>query len=425
MISQNKHNETTYAQVDDEGRVILPDAVRTRLGIEPGSRVHLEEGINGLRIQASSHLAKFYIEPTDECNLGCRTCIRRTWSEPQGKMSEAVFSRVVEGLRAFPLPITVVFGGFGEPLFHPNIVDMVSRVKTLGATVELTTNGTLLSAEISRGLIAAGLDILWVSLDGATPESYADIRLGATFPKVIENVSGFRDFLNYHITIPYYALIPDFQTELGIVFVAMKRNIGELPKVIELGRSLSARHFMVTNVLPYSQDMAKETLYSGALDDCHFSDISLPKADLTCETQAAIFEAIKRVDGVWPGSGRTFTAGKCPFIANGAGAVGWEGSLSPCLALLHSHVTYPARFGQSERSVRAWKIGNLAEQSLKDLWNKPEHIAFREKVQESGFSPCMSCGGCELAEKNEEDCFANEFPTCGACLWAQGVLQCP
>jgi hypothetical protein len=30
-----------------------------------------------------------------------------------------------------------------------------------------------------------------------------------------------------------------------------------------------------------------------------------------------------------------------------------------------------------------------------------------------------------MSEANEEDCFGNGFPTCGGCLWAQGVLQCP
>jgi hypothetical protein len=33
--------------------------------------------------------------------------------------------------------------------------------------------------------------------------------------------------------------------------------------------------------------------------------------------------------------------------------------------------------------------------------------------------------GCNLSETNEEACFGNPFPTCGGCLWAQGVIQCP
>jgi hypothetical protein len=41
------------------------------------------------------------------------------------------------------------------------------------------------------------------------------------------------------------------------------------------------------------------------------------------------------------------------------------------------------------------------------------------------FSPCTLCDGCILSEKNEEDCYGNAFPTCGGCLWAQGIVQCP
>jgi hypothetical protein len=65
------------------------------------------------------------------------------------------------------------------------------------------------------------------------------------------------------------------------------------------------------------------------------------------------------------------------------------------------------------------------ERSLAKLWYTPEHVAFRERVQVFDFSPCTICGGCDLADNNEEDCFGNVFPTCGGCLWAQGVIQCP
>jgi MoaA/NifB/PqqE/SkfB family radical SAM enzyme len=417
--------ESNSVLVDGEGRLILSESSRARAGVNPRSRMAFEEGPAGIRLLTPTRLAKLYIEPTDECNLGCRTCIRNTWTEPAGSMSEAVFVRLVEGLKVFPLPLKVIFGGFGEPLFHPDIVEMVASIKALGATVELITNGTLLTAEMTRYLISAGLDVLWVSLDGASPESYADIRLGAAFPKVIENVRAFRDYLSYRVSEPYFAVIRDFKTDLGIVFVAMKRNVAELPGVIDLGRELGATRFMVTNVLPYSQEMAAEILYSGALDDCHTSKLFLPKMEINQDTAPAIFGAIKKVDGVWPGNTPGLTSGRCPFIESGAGVIGWDGSLSPCLALLHSHVTYPSRYGQSRRSVRSWKLGNLSEHCLNDLWNDPEHLAFRERVQRSQFSPCFSCGGCDLSEGNEADCVGNSFPTCGACLWAQGVVQCP
>ncbi len=84
---------------------------------------------------------------------------------------------------------------------HPDIVKMVAQASTLGAQVELITKGTLLRREMSRKLIEAGLDMLWVSLDGANPESYADVRLGAAFHEVIANVSVFRDAC--HLAFPH------------------------------------------------------------------------------------------------------------------------------------------------------------------------------------------------------------------------------
>jgi hypothetical protein len=70
-------------------------------------------------------------------------------------------------------------------------------------------------------------------------------------------------------------------------------------------------------------------------------------------------------------------------------------------------------------------IGNVLERDLKDLWGDREYTAFRDRVQRFDFSPCTFCGGCDLSERNEEDCFGSPFPTCGGCLWAQGVIQCP
>ena len=123
----------------------------SRYGLKPGTHVHLDLESNGLHLrQPVTHLAKVYIEPTNACNLECRTCIRNVWDEPIGQMSSKTFDRIIEGLESFSPKPTVFFGGFGEPLSHPSIVDMVARVKALGTTVELITNGTLLTQEMSR-----------------------------------------------------------------------------------------------------------------------------------------------------------------------------------------------------------------------------------------------------------------------------------
>ena len=32
---------------------------------------------------------------------------------------------------------------------------------------------------------------------------------------------------------------------------------------------------------------------------------------------------------------------------------------------------------------------------------------------------------CDMFGENKEDCIGNTHPTCGGCLWAEGVLSCP
>jgi len=408
------------AQVDEEGRLIFPPEVVSRHGLGPGAQLRIEEGANGVRLrQPVTHLAKVYVEVTSRCNLECRACIRNSWEEPLGQMETGTFSRVLEGLRAFSPPPTVFFGGFGEPLAHPSSVEMVAQAKALGGRVELITNGTLLAQDMSRRLIAAGLDMLWVSLDGATPESYTDVRLGAALPEVLANLKAFRD-----------ARRPGRQAatpQIGIAVVVMKRNVAELPAVLRLGERLGATRFMVTNLLPYSKAMCQETLYPNVLSNFAYSPspyrLELPKMDVSQITRKHLYEVMRGGLSISLAGGNLTEANdRCPFIERGATAIAWDGGLSPCLPLLHNHVSF---LREQERASRRYVVGKVTERDLRDLWADPEYVAFRERVQAFDFSPCTDCGGCNLSETNDEDCFGNSFPTCGGCLWAQGVIQCP
>ncbi len=335
------------AKLDEEGRLILSPEFVTQYGLKPGVEVRIEEGAYGLRLNRPvTHLAKVYIEPTNACNLECRTCIRNIWDEPIGQMDSNTFDRVIEGLQAFSPKPTVFFGGFGEPMSHPGIVDMVARVKSLGATVELITNGTLLTQEMSRRLIEAGLDMLWVSLDGATPESYADVRLGAALPEVLVNLANFRR-TRWGDYPPPFGFDCHLKPQIGVVFVAMKRNIADLPAVIRLGNELGASRFLVTNVLPYTPEICDEILYSRALTDAIYlptlwgARMRLPKMDLNETTRESLFKVMRGgYSMVFAGASFGESNDRCPFVESGATAISWEGSLSPCLPLLHGYKTY-------------------------------------------------------------------------------------
>jgi MoaA/NifB/PqqE/SkfB family radical SAM enzyme len=414
-------NPTLWGMVDEQGRLVLPPEVAQRYGLLPGARLRLDEGANDLRLHRPvTHLAKVYVEPTNQCNLDCRTCMRREWDEPPGWMSQETFDKLIADLKSFPSPPTVFFGGIGEPLAHPHTIEWIRQAKALGGTVELITNGTLLNQERSRQLIDAGLDVLWISVDGATPESYADVRLGAELPKVVENVSWLRKIRpGGHFPRPV----------IGISFVAMRRNIADLPKVIALGKRVGAKRFLVTNVMPYSEEMRSETLYTGTLRNITYLPspwlplLRLPRMDLDETTQEVFLQALNSGCNVeLAGHNLGGANDVCTFIESGAIAIGWEGEVAPCPPLLHSHTSYLNGYA---RFSRRHVVGNIHEKGLNELWLDPQYVAYRERVQGFGFAPCTPCGGCELLESNEEDCFGITHPACGSCLWAQGVIQCP
>ena len=90
-------------------------------------------------------LKKLYIEPTARCNLRCKMCFRNSWkNEIIGDMRPETFRKA---MTTMPDSVeTVFFGGMGEPLAHPDIVEMVRTASSLGKRVELLSNGTLLDA---------------------------------------------------------------------------------------------------------------------------------------------------------------------------------------------------------------------------------------------------------------------------------------
>ena len=88
--------------MDTEGRLALPSDLLAYFGLERGVQVRIDKRSSGLHLrQPVTHLGKVYVEPTNACNLDCRTCIRNVWDEPSGWMMAATFERIVQGLRDF------------------------------------------------------------------------------------------------------------------------------------------------------------------------------------------------------------------------------------------------------------------------------------------------------------------------------------
>ena len=112
----------------------------------------------------------------------------------------------------------------------------------------------------------------------------------------------------------------------------------------------------------------------------------------------------------------------CRFIHEGMLAVAWDGRVAPCLSLLHTHPEY---VNGHWKTVRSYAVGHVDERPLAEIWRDTTYREFRRRVRDFDFPACFACGGCPDTDTNATDCYGSPFPSCGECLWAQGIVLCP
>lgn len=341
---------------------------------------------------------KIYLEVTNKCNLDCITCIRNSWKSSQGYMTDEVFNQFLHQLDQLPQLTTVHIGGFGEPLSHPKIIEIIAALKKKGLRVEMISNGFLLTEKTAAQLVQLGLDRLVISLDGSDETSFNHIRLGGQFNEVVDNIKT----LNRLKQERQY-----FKLELGIEFVAMQRNYTKLPQLLKLADKLQAGFVIVTNLLPYSEDMVDQVLYDA------------PDDKLMVGTGAGYLLFRGRVPEM-----KLRTERKCNFVEDKSMVITWEGNVSPCYAGMHHYYCYV--YGR-KKEMFPYHFGNVMEKSLKDIWVTDDYLIFRQQVLEFHFPSCTDCKyleGCSMVDDNKLDCWGNS-PTCADCLWSRGLIMCP
>ena len=77
---------------------------------------------------------------------------------------------------------------WGEPLLDNLIFDRIAYVKEKGMSTTFTSNATLLTSDKIEAILESGLDVIRISIDGGTKESYASFREGGDFDKVCANI---------------------------------------------------------------------------------------------------------------------------------------------------------------------------------------------------------------------------------------------
>jgi len=138
------------------------------------------------------------IVPVRRCNLACTYCNEFDHSSQPVPIAEMLAR--IDKLAELGVSVITISGG--EPLLHPQLDDIIRRIRSHGALATLISNAYLLSRERIRGLNRAGLDYLQISIDNVEPDetSMKSLRVlerklewlarEAEFPVTINSVLG-------------------------------------------------------------------------------------------------------------------------------------------------------------------------------------------------------------------------------------------
>ncbi len=255
-------------------------------------------------------------------------------------MDPELFSRIRR--QVFPLASIVSISCGAEPFCNPRIGSYLKELCESGVPArEMVTNGTLLNSENIALLVKYPPTTLFVSIDGARPQTHAAIRGGADLDKIVENldtlirVRGKRRF-------PMLA----FSTTL------QRDNLAEIPDLVELAARVGVRAMGLVPLVPYKGLSTLESV-----------------VDPGSEPALAIIEEAgakaKRLGISFEVACGGVRQTECPYLV-GTVYLAPDGAVFPCP---YWNTGNP--------------IGNLAEEDFAPVWNR-RHRAITE-------STCRDC----------------------------------
>ena len=117
-------------------------------------------------LASTDHPLLAHIIPMRRCNLACTYC--NEFDDFSKPVPIDEMYRRIDKLGSLGTAVVTISGG--EPLMHPELDDVIRRIRANGMIAGLITNGYLLVAERIQRLNRAGLEWLQISIDNVNPD---------------------------------------------------------------------------------------------------------------------------------------------------------------------------------------------------------------------------------------------------------------
>lgn len=298
------------------------------------------------------------IEVTTRCNLRCILCERTYWNEPGRDMSLEQFRMIVD---QFPRLKWIGLSGIGESFMNKDFMAMLSYVKSRNIMVEMYDTFYFTDERTAKELIDMEVDIIFVSLDAATKETYEKIRVGSSFERVVNNVKTL-----IRLKEERNAAFP----RLHFHFVVNKLNYHEIPLYIELVDSLSSRekYRIQFSRMLHEFEQTKDMFMEVPENIINETQRKAQEAGIPVIWNLDASCSKKRIDQCveWT----------MPFIFV-------TGHVIPCCSTNEA--------GRRDFQ-KATALGNIFEQRFEDIWHGEKYTRLRKLLKEGRIpAPCVNC----------------------------------
>lgn len=347
-----------------------------------------------------------WIEPTTRCNTKCRTCSHyylNYGEDMHDDVLQIVQDKILPGLKI------VYLAGYGEPLLAKRFDEMFDYCASRNMRMILTTNAILLrDRERVKKLVRSHVH-LNVSIDGATKPVFESVRPFIKWEDMLGALECIRREKD--------AAGPDCKFLFRIHFVAMKRNIADLPEMIRIAHRYGACD---VHILPLGGEDVRPELTGESL-------VESPEVVAPILAEAYALALKLGVNLVPPPQFRQMCKVRTPdtqgFIGNvrylkrlavlAAHGLRYHGPRAmirhrvrrnghqPKIGMAFCSLPWRAVFLSVDGSVFPCCVlhqayGNIRDQKWEDIWNGPQYRNLRRTIH--SWNPTLSCRQCALPE---------------------------
>lgn len=321
------------------------------------SKLTLRRTVNGMKVLGSYYASKWRkkpvqwgypvsisFEPTTSCNLRCPECPSglRAFTRPTGMLKKDFFRETIDQLSAELLYLVFYFQG--EPFLNPQFLEMVQYAASKKIYTATSTNAHYLTDQLAKRTVESGLDRLIISIDGTTQETYQQYRVGGKLDKVLE---GAANIVKWKKQLRSKTPFIIFQ------FLVVRHNEHQIEDVKRLAKEIGVDQVRLKTAQVYDYENDPNKLIP----------VNEKYSRYKKDSNGAVRFKGSNANHCW-------RLWHDPVIT-------WDGAVVPCC------------FDKDAQH----KLGNLREQSFKELWQNKEYRNFRSQVLQSrkNIDICANC----------------------------------